>query len=342
MPNTNSKEQSKSWVDRAIDRVKPQPPAPKSPAPPPVDQTQWEQSVGAHKVNTLTIHDVGLIVFGETQSVTHSDKANDTIGGAREKVAHAVINGDTQFGHHRPKTTPPIEPSGKAMRDPVTNAAYVSSLGAAREAYLSPMDPTHGAMHFNLRPNADRSNFERGPHEPGFKIRTQSGPFDNSNPKTGKNGLPARGILSIRMGSSKRALFPVAGVMISCLLLVSSWGQDGSHQVSKRKTACKTPENAAICYWAHGRLSLYNGTPSFRLWKIGTHRILGIYSGPEGEKLDELDNEHPGFPASIRQLFKPLSNQIFADFEICPLEPEHTGVMQAACVESAKNIVVDP
>jgi len=32
---------------------------------------------------------------------------------------------------------------------------------------------------------------------------------------------------------------------------------------------------------------------------------------------------------------------IFADFEVCPLEPEKLGTMQAACIESAKNIVVE-
>jgi hypothetical protein len=47
----------------------PQPAAPGSPASPPVDQTQWERSVDSHEVNTLIIHDVGLIVFPlKTQS----------------------------------------------------------------------------------------------------------------------------------------------------------------------------------------------------------------------------------------------------------------------------------
>jgi hypothetical protein len=142
------------------------------------------------------------------------------------------------------------------------------------------------------------------------------------------------------MGRSERALIHVACAIVFGMLLVSSWGQDGPQHVSRRKIACKTPENEGVCYWARGRLNLYNGTPSFRLWKIGTHRILGIYSGPDGEKRDELDNEHPEFPANVSRVFKPLSNQIFADFEICPLEPEATGAMQAACIESAKNIVV--
>jgi hypothetical protein len=170
-------------------------PAPEAPAPPSVDQTQWERSVDAHRVSTLTIHDVGLIVFNETQSITDSDKANDTIDAAREKIAHVVINGDTQFGRHRPATARPIEPSATTLEDPRTRKAYDSSLAAAREAYLGANDPTHGATHMNMRPNAGRSNFRPGgPHGPGFTIRTQSGPFNNSFPTRGKNGLPSRGV----------------------------------------------------------------------------------------------------------------------------------------------------
>jgi hypothetical protein len=172
---------SESWLDRVIDRIKPQPAAPESPAPPPVDKTQWEHSVDSHKVNTLTVKEVGLIVFNETQSFTDHDKANDTIGGAREKVAHAVINGDTKLGRKRPRTVPPIEPSAKALKDPDTRQAYDSSMVAAREAYLSSNDPTHGATHFQFLPTSDRSNMKfRNGSPKGVALETQSGPFNNS------------------------------------------------------------------------------------------------------------------------------------------------------------------
>src|SRR5438132_887120 len=88
---------------------------------------------------------------------------------------------------------------------------------------------------------------------------------------------------------------------------------------SKRRIPCKTPENATSCYRTHGRLSFYNGTPAFRLWKIGTHRLLGIYSGPSVDRYS-LDNENPEFPPNVERKFKPSYNRIFADFEICPLE----------------------
>ena len=184
-----------SWLGRVADRIKPQPPAPAAPAPPPMDQMQWEKSVDAHKVNKLTVHDIGLIVFNESQSVTDSDDANDTIASVREKMAHVVINGDSEFGRGRPATAHPIEPTAKALKDSRTRQAYDSSLAAAREAYLSPIDPTHGAIYLNMRPNADRSDFKPGgPHAPGYKIKTQSGPFNNSFPTPGKKGLPSRGV----------------------------------------------------------------------------------------------------------------------------------------------------
>ena len=182
----NSTALSQSWRDRALDRIKPQPPAPARPAPPPVDQSAWEKSVEAHKVNTLTVRDVGRIVFHETQSFTNGDSANDTIDLAREKVAHTIMNGDQQLGRHRPATAHPDEPSAKAVKDPKTKAAYKSSLNAAREAYLSATDPTHGATHFKFMTTADRSD-QKFNHNSSKNnaLKRQSGPFNNSYLKGG-------------------------------------------------------------------------------------------------------------------------------------------------------------
>ena len=108
---------------------------------------------------------------------------------------------------------------------------------------------------------------------------------------------------------------------------------------SKRKIPCKIPANAISCYWTHGRLIAGNGTPSFRLWKVGTHRVLGIYSGPSVDRYNSLDNEDPALPTNLDKYNFP-EDTVFADFEVCPLEPEKTRHMLAACIESAKNIVV--
>ena len=127
---------------------------------------------------------------------------------------------------------------------------------------------------------------------------------------------------------------PVLLVLVFVASAVAVSPQDSK----KRQVACKTAENAKTCYWTHGRLAAGNGTPSYRLWKIRTDRVLGIYSGPGAEKIDELDNEHPELPSSLDK-YDLLQTRIFGDFEVCPLEPEKDGYMQAACIESAKNIV---
>lgn len=108
-----------------------------------------------------------------------------------------------------------------------------------------------------------------------------------------------------------------------------------------RRYVCKTPKLAPSCYWAHGRLEFTEGTPALRLWKIGTKRILGIYIGQETYPgYLNLDNEDPELPANLEGRLKPFENRIYADFEVCPLVPEKSSTMQAACIEAAKNIVV--
>lgn len=184
MPNPQSKSPGTSWQERALDRIKPQPAQPHAPTPPPVDKAQWEHSVESHRVNKLTVRDIGLIVFNEMQSYKDTDSANESVGSARQKIAHTIINADTEFGAMRSKLAPtasPIEPSAKELRDPRTRAAYQSSLTAAREAYLSLHDPTHGATNFDFRTTPDRGNlkFQHGTPE-GLPLKTQSGPFENS------------------------------------------------------------------------------------------------------------------------------------------------------------------
>jgi hypothetical protein len=78
---------------------------------------------------------------------------------------------------------------------------------------------------------------------------------------------------------------------VSLILLCALGAEAVPQKTAPRKIPCKTPEIAASCYWTHGRLALYNGNPGWRLWKIGTKRILGVYSGPDSERYDPLDND---------------------------------------------------
>lgn len=120
-----------------------------------------------------------------------------------------------------------------------------------------------------------------------------------------------------------------------------------------RQIPCKTPENASMCYWTRGRLSLYTiGLPTYRIWKVGTNRILGIYSGPSTYPPRTDEDYLVEFPANLQRVFDLeyernvklkidtpwYIGDVFADFEVCPLEPDKPGYMQHTCVESAKNI----
>lgn len=136
----------------------------------------------------------------------------------------------------------------------------------------------------------------------------------------------------------------------------ASSGADDSH-ASKRKIPCKTPENAAMCYRTRGRLSVYEGDPTLRIWKIGTQRILGVYNGPSHfpPRISSFDDDvfNPELPTNLRAAYLDDRRHwekngntgygppdIFADFEVCPLEPEKKGETQAVCIEAAKNVIV--
>ena len=153
-----------SWLDRAVDIFKRQPGPPPKPAIPAVNQSEWHKSVEQKQIIPgLTVRDVGLSVFGETKSLHDRPGSDEPIGAARQKVAHAIINGAEKWGPDRMKhasTALAIEPSEKEKRDPATHAAYESSMKAAREAYLSGHDPTNGALHFNIRPTPERFDWK--------------------------------------------------------------------------------------------------------------------------------------------------------------------------------------
>ena len=128
--------------------------------------------------------------------------------------------------------------------------------------------------------------------------------------------------------------------VVALVLAFAFWAQAVPQNGPKRKIPCKTAENAATCFWTHGRLQEYEGTPAYRLWKIGTRHLFGIYNGPSAWRGNRLaiDNEGPELPSNLRKLVQSGLVQVFGDFEVCPLEPERPGSMQAACIESAKNL----
>jgi len=96
--------------------------------------------------------------------------------------------------------------------------------------------------------------------------------------------------------------------------------------VTDRVQACKTdPDIIGACFTVHGRLSAWNGSPTMRIWRVGTKRILGDHDDwPLPEELAEQMN---------------WDVEAWGDFEVCPFTKERPGVMQMVCIESASHIV---
>jgi hypothetical protein len=89
------------------------------------------------------------------------------------------------------------------------------------------------------------------------------------------------------------------------------------------------------CFNVRGRLSVYNGTPSIRLWPVGSRRLLGVR---DSEDISGVPGP-TSIPASIRERLD-FDKEIFGDFLVCPLTRSRPGRMQAVCIESGKNLSV--
>ncbi len=84
--------------------------------------------------------------------------------------------------------------------------------------------------------------------------------------------------------------------------------------------------------------------------------MLGVFNGPSHfPPRTVADEEYPEFPPELYRAYEAdnrahkratgimwaVSPPVFADFEICPLDPERKGWMQPVCVESARNIFIE-
>ncbi len=86
-------------------------------------------------------------------------------------------------------------------------------------------------------------------------------------------------------------------------------------------------------FWVHGRISPWNGTPTFRIWVVGTKRILGV-----------TDQDSESIPKSFLDLFlsqtSVFGTKVYADFYVEPLKPDKKGFMRPIRLLKAKKIVV--
>jgi len=121
--------------------------------------------------------------------------------------------------------------------------------------------------------------------------------------------------------------------LLSLIVISSVWARP---RLFPEARSCKSrPEVVGKCFNVHGRLSVYNGTPSIRLWPLGTKRLLGV--------IDPKDASNaPGetiLPVDIKNKLD-WNKDVFGDFIVCPLTRQQAGRMQTVCIDSGKNLII--
>ena len=127
---------------------------------------------------------------------------------------------------------------------------------------------------------------------------------------------------------------PSGFLLLLLLILISSTGARPAFIPAE--VSCKSrPDVVGKCFNVHGRLSVYNGTPSIRLWPIGTKRLLGV--------IDPKDASNAPGPTILPLDIKTKldwNKDVLGDFMVCPLTRRQSGRMQTVCIESGKNLSV--
>ena len=99
--------------------------------------------------------------------------------------------------------------------------------------------------------------------------------------------------------------------------------------------AATVPSRAAEpCFWVHGRLFAANGAPTFRIWPIGTRRILGVVGRDDSGEAKTI------LPEPVRALIVSDTDavEVYGDFHVCPLQPDRPGWMRFVRMDRARSL----
>ena len=99
------------------------------------------------------------------------------------------------------------------------------------------------------------------------------------------------------------------------------------------KPCSKHPQLVGSCFTVRGRLSVYNGAPALRIWRIGTKRILGV--SEQQFAVTGYRNVPENIRAEIDQ-----DKALFGDYLVCPFTKPKENEMQMVCIEKVTNLVV--
>jgi hypothetical protein len=118
-------------------------------------------------------------------------------------------------------------------------------------------------------------------------------------------------------------------ILFLCAIVVTG----SSPATADDKPCSKHPQLVGSCFTVRGRLSVYNGAPALRIWRIGTKRILGV---------SEQRFAVPGYrnvPENIRGEIDQ-DKALFGDYLVCPFTKPKENEMQIVCIEKVTNLVV--
>jgi len=115
------------------------------------------------------------------------------------------------------------------------------------------------------------------------------------------------------------------------LLALLAWcGHVSAKEPIDMAMGCKSnPRIVGTCFVVRGRLSAYNGNPTFRIWRAGTSRFLGVIPSEDPRSL----------PAELRGVAS-FEHDVSGTFTVCPFAPSKAGVMQFVCVEAVRDMQV--
>jgi hypothetical protein len=99
-----------------------------------------------------------------------------------------------------------------------------------------------------------------------------------------------------------------------------------SGEIDPSLGCANNPAVVGACFAIKGRVRVYDGSPSVRVWPKGSHRLLGV-----------LPSEREIMPDDLKKAISP-GTDAFAQMTVCPFTPQETGKMQFVCIESAHDI----
>ena len=120
--------------------------------------------------------------------------------------------------------------------------------------------------------------------------------------------------------------------VLTILLMATSWLAQSQVPAEIDKSCKEHPLLVGKCFTVHGRLTVYNGAPALRIWRVGTRRMLGI---------SEQRFSVPGYRNVPEDMQKQINQDtaLWGDYVVCPFTRPRSGEMQLVCIEKGKNLI---